>query len=727
MSRLTELIARIKAKDPQIGNDLEREFKVLSSRREFGLNFERHRPEEVELPNRVIRKGDKVRILPPRGSTKKRDPQIWLVKNIEKGKNEKIATLTTIGKKEEETKKVNVADLIVVAEFQDYIYPGLISTGKVEKADGKPYHTVINGENYHALKTLSFTHKGKIDIIYIDPPYNTGAKDWKYNNDYVETDDIYRHSKWLAFIERRLKLTFQLLNPSNSVLIVTIDEKEYLRLGLLLEQTFPGQRIQMISTMINPKGSARGKEFYRVDEYIFIVYFGKAIVHDVLIPGLCVSNSKKEEEENEIEATEKNGETEKSLDIRWASLLRSGSQAQRKDSHLKFYPILINKQKKTIEGADDPLPLDSKRSDYEVPDGLIAVWPLRQDGSEGRWQLNKKSFKKLLDDGHIKISSINNSTNKITLVYLMESQRKKLKTGELKIVGKDKYGGIIVKYASDEVIHGRPRTMWMSKAHSATDHGSSLLKLFIPGRNFPFPKSLYAVEDVLRFFLVDKKDAIILDFFAGSGTTAHAVMRLNKQDNGERQSIMVTNNEVSANEQKALFKEGLRPGDEEWEKWGICDYITKPRIKAAITGKAPDGKTIKGDYKFTDLFPISEGLKENAEFFTITYETPISINHNLAFERIAPLLWMRAGSVGRRIDTLPKSGWEIADSYCLLIDLDKSAAFCKAISKQKAIKIAFIVTNDDRRFQSVAKQLPNSIEPVRLYESYLKNFQFTSE
>src|SRR5688572_10728760 len=135
MSRLTELIARIKAKDPQIGNDLEREFKVLSTRREFGLNFERHRPEEVELPNRVVRKGDKVRILPPRGSTEKRDPQLWLVKNIEKGKKERIATITTIGRKEEETRKANISDLIVVAEFHDYIFPGLVSTGKVEKAD----------------------------------------------------------------------------------------------------------------------------------------------------------------------------------------------------------------------------------------------------------------------------------------------------------------------------------------------------------------------------------------------------------------------------------------------------------------------------------------------------------------------------------------------------------------------------------------------------------------
>ena len=120
-------------------------------------------------------------------------------------------------------------------------------------------------------------------------------------------------------------------------------------------------------------------------------------------------------------------------------------------------------------------------------------------------------------------------------------------------------------------------------------------------------------------------------------------MRLNRQDGGRRQSISVTNNEVGADEQRALRTKSLRPGDNDWEQLGICDYITKPRVQAAITGKAPDGAPIKGDYKFTDEFPMADGFEENAEFFTLTYETPVSINHNRAFERIAPLLWLRAG------------------------------------------------------------------------------------
>jgi adenine-specific DNA-methyltransferase len=201
-------------------------------------------------------------------------------------------------------------------------------------------------------------------------------------------------------------------------------------------------------------------------------------------------------------------------------------------------------------------------------------------------------------------------------------------------------------------------------------------------------------------------------------------MRLNRQDGGNRHSISVTNNEVGVEEQKRLRGANLRPGDAEWEQWGICDYITKPRIAATITGTTPEGEHIKGDYKFTDEFPMADGFEENAEFFTLTYETPVAVSHNRAFERIAPLLWMRAGSKGRRIDKLPDRGWEVADNYGLLIDLDKSAAFAEAIEGNRAIRIAYIVTDDDRRFQSVVRQLPPSVEPVRLYESYLTNFRF---
>lgn len=230
MSRLTDLISRVKARDADLGRELEREFKTLSSRRSFGLNFERHQPESVELAGRPVRKGDKVRVLSPRGDTKKGDQRLWKVVGFERVEGTRLARLELIGVVEPEIASAAVEDLIVIAEVRDHIYPGLVSTGKVVRGGDKPFHTVVNGENFHALEALTFTHRGKIDAIYIDPPYNTGARDWKYNNDYVESEDLYRHSKWLAFMERRLLIAKELINSKNGILIITIDEKEYLRL-----------------------------------------------------------------------------------------------------------------------------------------------------------------------------------------------------------------------------------------------------------------------------------------------------------------------------------------------------------------------------------------------------------------------------------------------------------------------------------------------------------------
>ena len=162
-----------------------------------------------------------------------------------------------------------IDELVSVAKFGDPIYPCLKSIDSICNApDSDLWHTLIEADNYHALQLLEYLYAGKVDCIYIDPPYNSGAKDWKYNNNYVDDSDTYRHSKWLSMMQKRLRIAKKLLNPQNSVLIVTIDEKEYLHLGCLLEEMFPDAKIQMVSTMINAKGVARDNEFFRVNEYI---------------------------------------------------------------------------------------------------------------------------------------------------------------------------------------------------------------------------------------------------------------------------------------------------------------------------------------------------------------------------------------------------------------------------------------------------------------------------
>ena len=705
MSRLTDLLAKAKAKDSQLGADLEREFKLLSSRLPFGLNFERHSPEAVELPLRPVRKGDKVRVLPDRGSVKKGDQRLWQVKAIHKAT--KVADLELLDTAEPEMQSVSLADLIVVAEFRDTIYPGLVSTGKVTRGGDKPFHTVINGENYHVLKALTYTHRGKVDAIYIDPPYNTGAKDWKYNNDYVEGDDLYRHSKWLAMMERRLLVAQELLNPADSVLIVTIDEKEYLRLGLLLEQVFPEARIQMASVSINPAAVARSGYFGRSDEYYFFVMIGQSGVKPRQLSDEWITTK---------------GRTHKG-DIRWDLLRKSGSSPTRDGHPETFYAFFISKDGKSFHSVGEPIGVGADRRDTVAPEGTIAVWPIRKNGTEGRWRLKPSTVREVLKTGGLRIGELKGETTPI--YYLAEGERAKIENGTYEALGYREDGSIITSTLETTVRVTVPGSQWRIGSHDATQYGTRLLLNFLPDRRFPFPKSLYAVEDALRFFVGDKPNAIILDFFSGSGTTAHAVMRLNRQDGGRRQCISVTNNEVAADEQKALREQGLRPGDPDWEKQGICDYITKPRVAAAITGKTPTGEPIKGDYKFTDEFPMADGFAENAEFFTLTYETPVSVSHNLAFARIAPLLWLRAGASGKRIDKLPADGWEVADTYGLLTEVDKATRFINAVNKAKHLRVAYIVTDDDRRFEAIAQRLPDGVEPVRLYESYLTNFSFT--
>jgi adenine-specific DNA-methyltransferase len=364
MSRLTDLIAQAKAKDPQTGADLEREFRALSSRLPFGLNFERHRPEAVELPLRPIRKGDKVRVLSERGSNTKGDQRLWQVVTIGGKRKRKIADLQLLDAAKPEAQSVAVEDLVVVAEFKDTIYPGLMSTGKVERGGDKPYHTVINAENYHALKALTWSHRGKVDAIYIDPPYNSGARDWKYNNDYVEGDDLYRHSKWLAHMERRLLLARELLNPAESVLIVTIDEKEYLRLGLLLDQVFTGSVIEMVTTVVNPRGRHRPGRFARSDEYVFFVMLGSAIVG------------------READSDYRGGTR-----VPWRTLRRSDAASARgkpKGGTAQFYPIYVNQDGRIVE-IGNALPHRVARADAPARRGCTAVFPMRDNGVEMNW------------------------------------------------------------------------------------------------------------------------------------------------------------------------------------------------------------------------------------------------------------------------------------------------------------------------------------------------------
>ncbi len=447
---------------------------------------------------------------------------------------------------------------------------------RIYKDKDIPWNFIIEGDNLQALYLLEKTHKGKVDCIYIDPPYNTGAKDWKYNNDYVDGNDTYRHSKWLSMMESRLKIAKELLNPKDSVLICTIDEKEYLHLGNLLEELFPEAQIQMISSAINGKGVARGAEFFRVNEYIFIIRVGQCGVSELPLPDEWLGNIK----------------TSTTKQVRWGSLMRSGSGSNRNDSPGCFYPIYISKDKKHFMGAGDIVPIGIDRNSVEIPDNVIAIFPIHDDGTEGRWQYSRDKFLDLQQKGYARIST--QTRKDATIRYISEGWQHRVENGEVMVVGKAEDGSLI--FDDEEYIQKYiPSNQWWIASHDATEFGSKLLQKII-GKRFSFPKSLYAVRDVIHFFVVNKPNAVIVDFFAGSGTTQHAVNLLNAEDGGHRKCIMVTNNEVSLEDAKKLTEQGFQKGDPEWEALGIAKYVTWPRTVCSIEGHDINGNPLKGDY-----------------------------------------------------------------------------------------------------------------------------------
>lgn len=707
----------VKLGDRQLAADI----RAFAAQRQFGLVFEHNRPERLRLYGKPIMKGDVVQVLPERGKKEDSNSQLlWLVNTVRGGVADlKPYQSPSYDENECEPRSVAVDDVVPVAEYDQPIYAGLKETGRVERGGDKPYQVVINGENYHALESLAFAYAGKVDCIYIDPPYNTGARDWKYNNDYVDGSDAYRHSKWLAFMERRLKLAKQLLNPNDSVLIVTIDEKEYLRLGLLLEQVFPEAHIQMVSIVINPNGVARDKEMYRLEEYAFYVYVGDAgpsMLEDPLFTSDI--NQRKEIADDAISRSKRG--------VRWERLMRGGSNSDRLHSPGCFYPVYIDPKKKRIVEVGDSLPIDQHPSSEFDKEGLFTAWPIaRGTGAEKVWQMNPGNLRKLVVQGLAKVGAYDRKRNRYSILYLGKKQRERIERGEILIVGRDDNNIVELEESEEQQILKAPKTIWNRQAHNAGEYGSRLVRAMLPQRVFPYPKSLYAVEDALKTVTKNKRDALIVDFFSGSGTTAHAVMRLNHQDGGHRCSISITNNEVSEDETKKLIKRGLRQGDPDWEALGICRYITKPRVTAAITGKTPEGDSIKGDYKFTDEFPMADGFEENAVFFDLTYEDPDAVELGVAFEEIAPLLWLRAGSRGSIIKH-EQPGFAMADAYAVLFDFASVGAFIDAVKQNASIGCAYVITDDTARYASVKAQLPG-LDVVRLYENYLQSFKIAAE
>ncbi|MGI9298375.1 MAG: site-specific DNA-methyltransferase [Gammaproteobacteria bacterium] len=359
-------------------------------------------------------------------------------------------------------------------------------------ADGDaPTNLLIEGDNYHALSVLNYTHAGKIDVIYIDPPYNTGAKDWKYNNDFVDKNDGYRHSKWLSMMANRLALAKNLLKE-DGVLICTIDENERSRLELLVEELFYPRALTSVSIVHNPQGVQGDNFSYTHETAIFVIPKIKNRINKVDV-----------EPRKEILRDD------------------TGNSYLRTNARNCFYPIFVRDDE--IIGFGDVPNDDFHPADRTVQrETHTEIWPIK-NGVERKWRYARQSIDK------IKIDLIVKDTKRGKNIFQIKRK-------------------------------GTPKTVWADpKHHAGGKFGTGLLGAMVGAGKFNFPKSLFSVLDAIK--LCVKKDSIVLDFFAGSGTTGHAISLLNKEDGGRRRFILCTNNEN-----------------------GIAREVCHPRIKAVIKG-----------------------------------------------------------------------------------------------------------------------------------------------
>lgn len=699
MAAINDLIAQVE--NTELRARLEQEVARLNKQKKFGLVFEEHMPECTPLYEKSIRRGSHVALRAQQNIEK-----VYTVLAI----NEENALCLCDADKEQA--EFALSDLVAVAQFGEPIYPYLKPLDSVCNApDSDLWHALIEADNYHALQLLEYLYAGQVDCIYIDPPYNTGAKDWKYNNDYVDGNDSYRHSKWLSFMQKRLKLAKKLLNPKDSVLIVTIDEKEYLHLGCLLEEMFPEARMQMISSVINPKGNRRDNEFSRCEEYIYFVYMGTAAItsngYDML-----------------RNVSEDDTESDNDKSVRLRALLRQASNhGKRTDRPNLFYPLYFYKDTGRFAGCGSSLGLNENRHDYEIPDGVVAMWPIGSNGTELTWNLQPETLLRKHQEHFLTFGKWDGS--KRVGYYLSEGQEENFRKGLYEVVGQDDDGAYIIQLKSSASKDVRPLTIWNKKSHSASEYGTSLLNGIFSDRRFSFPKSVYAVEDSIRFFVANKPNALIVDFFAGSGTTLHAVNLLNAEDGGHRRCIMVTNNEVSVEEAKRLTAAGHRPGDEAWNELGIARHVTWPRTVCSIEGHDINGNPLKGNYIGSDQ-PMADGFKANAAFFKLGFLDKTSVALGRQFKELLPVLWMKAGAIGPcpslECDELPQMLALDKNHFAVLLDETAFTDFAEELKQHPQVKTVYIITDYEAGYRSMAEALQGK-QCCQLYRSYLDNFR----
>ena len=648
MAKIEDLIAQIR--DERLRNGIAAEVKALKKTKKFGLVFEEHLPETVRLPRLPIKAGELVALKRESGN------EFWRVISIHKGIATCKRAVEGYPTAKDTNKEFPVSDLVAVRNFGDPIYPALVPVDRVERGgQDKPWHLLINSDNFHALQLLLYCYEGQVDVIYIDPPYNTGARDWKYNNDYVDETDAWRHSKWLSMMKKRLLLAKRLLKR-DGVLVVTIDDYELQNLTPLLSE-LGARSIGRVSICIKPEGRRQSEYVMESHEYALFVTWGKPKLNGLNVDfGLDFPES------------DKNGI------FRWEGLMRR--DAARED-----------------RGSDYWFPF------FVLSDGSISTSP--QVGGTEVWPINTKGIER---------------------VWLWDKQRAAENLSQLKAEVRSKR--ITVYYKRRKLGRIKPTSFWYGSRYNANAHGTRLVEMIVSQNEFDFPKSLYSVLDCVDLFL--PKTGLVLDFFAGSGTTLHATAMLNADDTGKRRCILITNNEVKEEQALGLNKEGFFLGDSEFEKHGICESVTWPRCRNAVTGKDGNGVDLRG--KYLNNLELKNGFEENIDYFRLDFLDPSAVARGDAFESVLPILWMMSGCRGKREDSKGSQSWLFSKHapFAVLIKEKEFRAFREKLEERKDIEWAFLVTDSEENFGLMRRALGRKFKCVQLYKSYLENFRLNT-
>jgi adenine-specific DNA-methyltransferase len=490
----------------------------------------------------------------------------------------------------------------------------------------KPVNLLIEGDNYHALSVLNYTHAGKVDVIYIDPPYNTGNKDFIFNDRYVDREDAYRHSKWLSFMEKRLKLAKNLLKDTG-VIFISIDDNEVAQLKILMDHPDLFGEQNFIAKIVWRKkyGGGKGARFF-VDLHEYILCYAKNITK---IKGFSIVRSEKKKEIFNLK-----DDYFKERGKYYIRPLKSGL-AYRKNL---IYPI-------------------------KCPDGTEITT---------QWICSKETFNQLLKEERIIFKKLKN----------------------------DKYNVYKKFYENDQSGEVLPESIIYDLAYN--QNGKEEIKNIFgikEGREVVFENA--KPTKLIKYLITlipQNTNAVVLDFMAGSGTTAHAVLQLNKEDGGNRKFILCTNNE---NNNGNGFK--------------IAEDICYPRIKKVIEGY----KNLKGEKV--------EGLSGNLKYFKtefVDYDEPTDRNKIKLTHQATEMLCVKEGTFEKVLDNERFKIFKNSDHYTGIIwDQLAIPAFKKAIEDIKGKFSVYIFSLGDETFDDEFKDVKQKVKLSPIPEAILRVYR----